>query len=42
MIVEILSFLNLMQILNKRRMTTVSEDDKNFYMSQLEIIGRLK
>ncbi|MGV2950413.1 glycosyltransferase family 2 protein [Acinetobacter sp. AGC35] len=42
MIVEILSFLNLMQILNKRRMTTVSEDDKNFYMSQLELIGRLK
>lgn len=42
MIVEILSFLNLMQILNKRRMTTVSEDDKNFYASQLELIGRLK
>lgn len=42
MIVEILSFLNLMRILNKRRMTTVSEDDKNFYASQLELIGRLK
>ena len=42
MIVKILSFLNLMQILNQRRMTAVSKEDRNFYASQLEIIGRLK
>lgn len=41
-IVKILSFLNLMKILNKRRMTAVSEEDRNFYILQLEIIGRLK
>ena len=42
MIVKILSFLNLMHILHKRRMTTVSDEDKIFYASQLELIGRLK
>ncbi|PJI34502.1 glycosyltransferase family 2 protein [Acinetobacter pseudolwoffii] len=42
MIVKILSFLNLMHILHKRRMTTVSDEDKISYASQLELIGRLK
>ena len=41
-IVRILNFLNLMQILQMRRITSISDQDKNNYASQLEIIGRLK
>ena len=37
-LVKILDFLKLMKILHKRRITTVSESDKIFYASQLEII----
>ena len=41
-VVRILNFLNLMQVLQIRRITSVSDQDKDFYASQLEIIGRLK
>ena len=41
-IVKILNFLNLMQILHKRRVTSISEYDKNYYASQLELIERIK
>jgi len=41
-IVKVLNFLNLMQILHKRRVTSVSDSDKNFYAAQLELIERIK
>ena len=41
-IVKILDFLNLMKILHSRRITPVSNDEKNFYESQLELIERIK
>ncbi|WP_216938135.1 glycosyltransferase family 2 protein [Acinetobacter sp. BY484] len=41
-IVRILNFLNLMQVLQIHRITSVSDQDKDFYASQLELIGRLK
>lgn len=41
-VVRILNFLNLMQVLQIRRITSVSDQDKNFYASQLEIIERIK
>lgn len=41
-IVKILSFFNLIQILQTRRVISVSEQDKNFYTAQLELIGQLK
>lgn len=31
-----------MQILHKRRVTSVSDSDKNFYAAQLELIERIK
>ena len=31
-----------MQILQMRRITSISDQDKNNYASQLEVIGRLK
>lgn len=41
-VVRILNFLNLMQVLQIRRITSVSDQDKDFYASQLEIIERIK
>ncbi|MDM1342060.1 glycosyltransferase family 2 protein [Acinetobacter pseudolwoffii] len=41
-VVKILNFLNLMQVLQIRRITSVSDQDKDFYASQLEIIERIK
>lgn len=41
-IVRILNFLNLMQILQMRRITPISNQDKNIYASQLELIERIK
>ena len=35
-------FLKLMKILHSRRITAVSDEDKNFYISQLELIERIK
>lgn len=41
-IVRILNFLNLMQVLQIRRITSVSDQDKDFYASQLELIECIK
>lgn len=41
-VVRILNFLNLMQVLQIRRITSVSDQDKDFYASQLKIIERIK
>ena len=41
-IVKTLDFLKLMKILHSRRITAVSDEDKNFYISQLELIERIK
>lgn len=41
-VVRILNFLNLMQVLQIRRITSVSDQDKGFYASQLKIIERIK
>lgn len=41
-IVKILNFFNLMRVLHKRRITSVSDYDKNFYAAQLKLIERIK
>src|SRR5690606_36336256 len=41
-VVRILNFLYLMQVLQIRRITSVSDQDKDFYASQLKIIERIK
>ncbi|MGE8537935.1 MAG: glycosyltransferase family 2 protein [Acinetobacter sp.] len=41
-IVRILNFFNLMQILQVRRIAPISNQDKNFYISQLKIIERIR
>ncbi|ATO19199.1 glycosyltransferase [Acinetobacter sp. LoGeW2-3] len=41
-IVKVLNIFNLMQILHQRRITSVSNYDKNFYATQLELIERIK
>jgi glycosyltransferase involved in cell wall biosynthesis len=41
-IVQILNFLDLMQFLQKRRVSSISTHDKNYYTSHLELIGQIK